>query len=97
MKSTGKPFWTGIIIGVVLALGPVFGFLGTAFGMFRAYGTLGDSGISDQQALSHGVSLALYSTAIGLVLCPIGVTILIVSLVLRTRAHRANPPPLPAP
>ena len=46
MKPVGKPVQTGIIIGVILALGPVFGFLGTAFGMFRAYGTLGDSGLT---------------------------------------------------
>ena len=96
VKSSAKPFQTGIIIGTLLASSPLLGLLGTAYGMFRSFGTLQGPGISDPQALSHGMSLALYSSAVGLVLCPVGVVILIVSLVLRARARTSSPPPLPS-
>jgi hypothetical protein len=92
MKFSWKPFYTGITVGALLVVIPL---LGMAFGMFRSFGALQDSGISDPNALSTGVSFVLYSPVVGAVLCPVGIVILVASLVLRARARRTEPPPLP--
>ena len=76
-------------------MSPLFGLLGTVFGMTRAFATLGNAGVSDPRALADSIGTTLLSTAIGLFLCPAGIVILVISLVFFSRLRASSPPPLP--
>jgi biopolymer transport protein ExbB/TolQ len=54
-------------LGTIAAAAPLFGLLGTVIGMIEIFGTSG-SGTSgaNPQELAHGISVALYNTAFGL-------------------------------
>ena len=96
VKPPEKPYCAGVTIGVLLASSPLLCLLVTAYGMMRSFAALGDNGITDQRVLAQNVDLVLHATAVGIFLCPFGVAILVTSLVLRARAGRQTPPPLPA-
>jgi biopolymer transport protein ExbB/TolQ len=66
--------------GVILALGPFWGLIGTILGMILAFQNLAD-GNPEVGVLADNISLALYTTAAGLVACPIGITIVVVSAI----------------
>ncbi|MBP83022.1 MAG: hypothetical protein CMO61_04145 [Verrucomicrobiales bacterium] len=70
---------TVLIVGIILALGPLWGLAGTVFGMIMAFDTMRLSGGSDPGALAADVSHALYTTAAGYVAFPIGVALVIVA------------------
>jgi biopolymer transport protein ExbB len=57
-----------VFLSTIASLATLIGLLGTVVGMIRAFGTLGsDSGGSaSAQALSVGISEALYNTALGI-------------------------------
>ena len=57
-----------VFLSSIASLATLIGLLGTVVGMIRAFGTLGsDSGGSaSAQALSVGISEALYNTALGI-------------------------------
>jgi biopolymer transport protein ExbB/TolQ len=85
---------TGIVIGVILMLGPLWGLLATVIGMMGAFKILGSDGVNDPNALSHHIGMQLMGTTLGLVACPIGIVLFaacIAGLVLDKRP----PPPLP--
>jgi biopolymer transport protein ExbB len=58
-------------LGTIAAAAPLLGLLGTVIGMIEIFGsqapTLGTSGANPQQ-LAHGISVALYNTAFGLII-----------------------------
>ncbi len=55
-------------IGIIAAVGPMLGLLGTVFGMIGAFATIGSlSGVQRSQELSTYMSLALVATAEGLI------------------------------
>lgn len=86
MQSAGK--WVaGIVIGVLLTLAPLFGLFGIFLGMARAFHALGRAGIADPKGLSIDIHGALISTALGVLLCPIGIIVLTVSLIFFFRAR----------
>lgn len=70
----------GLVVGILLALGPVWGVIGTMVGMVRAFVTLGQS---DPQAgaLAGDIGRALYITAAGWIACPIGIVVIVVSAI----------------
>jgi biopolymer transport protein ExbB/TolQ len=87
----------GIVVGSILALGPVWGAIGTAVGMMHAFNTLGGAGISDPRALSADIGHTLTASAIGMIACPVGIILLTICLISRARSKREAPlPPLPA-
>jgi biopolymer transport protein ExbB/TolQ len=86
---------TGIVIGSLLTLAPVFGVIGTVVGMIGAFDVLARSGISDEHALAERVRQALNATATGLFLFPVGIIVLSLSIVFYVRRKPATPPPLP--
>jgi biopolymer transport protein ExbB/TolQ len=90
-----RAFLIGAVLGGILAFSPLFGLLGTAFAMGRAFSLLGHSGVSDPKALSANISGAFLSTAIGVVLCPVGVVVFAVFLIfyLRTPSAPVVTPP----
>jgi MotA/TolQ/ExbB proton channel family len=87
---------TGIVIGSLLTLSPLLGMLGTVIGMMRGFSVLGSSGMKDPGALSGAIGTALFSTAVGLFLCPIGIFTLVISLVFFLLPPSSKPPALPS-
>jgi len=86
----------GIVVGSILALGPLWSMLGSMVGMSRAFDVLGSAGISDPRVLSSRIGEVLLATAAGFVACPIGVVLLVLCIVFLNKHNRAQPPPLPA-
>jgi biopolymer transport protein ExbB len=52
-------------IGTIAAVTPLLGLFGTVVGMIEIFGASAPSG-TNPQALAHGISVALYNTALGL-------------------------------
>ena len=97
VKAKRRFLLTGIVVGSILTLSPLFGLLGTVLGMTRAFRMLGSAGVSDPQALANSIGTMLVSTAAGLCLCPVGIVVFTLSLVFFLRLRAATPPPLPPP
>ena len=53
-------------LGTIAAMAPLLGLLGTVVGMIELFGASSPTGANPQQ-LAHGISVALYTTANGLV------------------------------
>ncbi|HEX6004433.1 MAG TPA: MotA/TolQ/ExbB proton channel family protein [Burkholderiales bacterium] len=53
-------------LGTIAAIAPLLGLFGTVVGMIEIFGSQGPKG-SDPLMLAHGISIALYNTAFGLV------------------------------
>jgi hypothetical protein len=83
----------GIVIGSILALGPVWGMIAVFFGMQHAFDVLGASGISDPRELSSSIGLVLFFQIFSFLMCPVGIA-LIIFCVIKLQAMRRQPPPL---
>jgi biopolymer transport protein ExbB len=53
-------------LGTIATVSPLLGLFGTVIGMIEIFGAQSPSG-TNPQALAHGISIALYNTALGLV------------------------------
>jgi len=53
-------------LGTIATISPLMGLFGTVVGMIEIFGSQGPTGSNPQQ-LAHGISVALYNTALGLV------------------------------
>lgn len=67
LKQTNR--WMKFMIGSAFLIGipPLLGLAGTALGMTRAFDTMGVPGGTDPEELAENISLALMTTAGGLV------------------------------
>ena len=54
-------------LGTIATASPLLGLLGTVVGMIEIFGASASAG-TDPQALAHGISVALYNTAFGLII-----------------------------
>jgi biopolymer transport protein ExbB len=54
-------------LGTIAAAAPLLGLLGTVIGMIEIFGAQAPSGTTNPQQLAHGISIALYNTAFGLI------------------------------
>ncbi len=54
-------------LGTVAAAAPLLGLLGTVVGMIELFGAQAPSGGTNPEQLAHGISVALYNTAFGLI------------------------------
>lgn len=54
------------MLGTIAAMAPLLGLLGTVIGMIEIFGSQSPGG-TDPRALAHGISIALYNTAFGLI------------------------------
>jgi biopolymer transport protein ExbB len=54
-------------LGTIAAVSPLLGLFGTVVGMIEIFGSSSPSGNSNPTQLAHGISIALYNTAFGLV------------------------------
>ena len=55
-------------LGTIASLAPLMGLFGTVVGMIEIFGLQAPSGGTNPQQLAHGISVALYNTAFGLVI-----------------------------
>ncbi len=78
-QKTKLTIW--LIVGIVLALGPVWGTVGTVIGMLTAFGHLQPEAPATAETLANSISMALYTTIAGWVACPIGIATIIVSAI----------------
>jgi len=95
MKNRKPFFIAGMVAGGLLTLGPVWGLLGTVFGMMHAFSTLNNNGIADPTTLSNHIGTTLMSTTMGILMFPVGVTMLVISVLLYLKAQKPTPPPIP--
>jgi len=54
-------------LGTIAAIAPLLGLFGTVIGMIEIFGAQGP-GTTDPQQLAHGISVALYNTALGILI-----------------------------
>ena len=54
-------------LGTIAAVSPLLGLFGTVVGMIEIFGASSPTGNSNPTQLAHGISIALYNTAFGLV------------------------------
>jgi biopolymer transport protein ExbB len=55
-------------LGTIAAAAPLLGLFGTVVGMIAIFGSQAPAGASNPQLLAHGISVALYNTAFGLMI-----------------------------
>ena len=55
-------------LGTIAAAAPLLGLFGTVVGMIEIFGSQAPNGGSNPQLLAHGISVALYNTAFGLMI-----------------------------
>ena len=55
-------------LGTIAAAAPLLGLLGTVVGMIEIFGSQAPTGTTNPAALAHGISVALYNTAFGLII-----------------------------
>jgi biopolymer transport protein ExbB len=53
-------------LGTIASSAPLLGLLGTVIGMIEIFGSQAPTGGNNPAALAHGISIALYNTAFGL-------------------------------
>jgi len=79
-RNTKLIIW--LVVGIILALGPIWGLLGTVVGMILAFGHLQLGTNGEPEILANDIGLALYTTVAGLIACPIGIIIVVVSAIM---------------
>ncbi len=67
------------IFGMIVP--PLFGLLGTVFGMVKAFDAVGKEGKGDPAALSEGISESIVATAFGLCISFLFLILFVISLV----------------
>jgi biopolymer transport protein ExbB len=55
-------------LGTIAAAAPLLGLFGTVVGMIEIFGSQAPTGGTNPQQLAHGISVALYNTAFGLII-----------------------------
>ena len=54
-------------LGTIASAAPLLGLLGTVIGMIEIFGSQAPTGGNNPALLAHGISIALYNTAFGLI------------------------------
>ncbi len=54
-------------LGTIATLSPLLGLLGTIVGMIEIFGASSATGLADPARLAHGISVALYNAAFGII------------------------------
>lgn len=56
-----------VILEIIVGIAPLTGLVGTLHGLITLFATLGSAGVSDNAALAKGISIALNTTLMGLI------------------------------
>lgn len=87
-KFWGKAIWVSVILMIVP---PLIGTMGAAMGMVRTFNGTGQTGKADPQEFAGNVSMALHTTAWGLVVSFVALIFFLVALSFyRKRRHALN-------
>lgn len=54
-------------LGTIATMSPLLGLLGTIIGMIEIFGASAPTGLTDPAQLAHGISIALYNAAFGII------------------------------
>jgi biopolymer transport protein ExbB len=54
-------------LGTIATMAPLLGLLGTIIGMIEIFGSQGPTGMANPGQLAHGISIALYNAAFGII------------------------------
>ena len=54
-------------LGTIATMSPLLGLLGTIIGMIEIFGAQSPTGIANPQQLAHGIAVALYNAAFGII------------------------------
>jgi biopolymer transport protein ExbB len=54
-------------LGTISTMAPLLGLLGTIIGMIEIFGSQGPTGMANPAQLAHGISIALYNAAFGII------------------------------
>ena len=54
-------------LGTIATMAPLLGLLGTIIGMIAIFGSQGPTGMANPGQLAHGISIALYNAAFGII------------------------------
>lgn len=54
-------------LGTIATMSPLLGLLGTIIGMIEIFGVQGPTGMANPAQLAHGISVALYNAAFGII------------------------------
>lgn len=54
-------------LGTIATMSPLLGLLGTIIGMIEIFGASTPTGVTDPAQLAHGISIALYNAAFGII------------------------------
>ncbi|MCW5624425.1 MAG: MotA/TolQ/ExbB proton channel family protein [Burkholderiales bacterium] len=54
-------------LGTIATMAPLLGLLGTIIGMIEIFGSQGPGGMANPAALAHGIAIALYNAAFGII------------------------------
>ncbi len=96
MKTKRNLLILGIAIGGLLTLSPLWGILITVIGMVLSFQAIGTgAGLSNPTLLSSSIGSSLVAAAVGFALFPLGVLILVISIVLYVRLRKATPSTAP--
>ena len=57
-----------VVLEIVVGIAPLLGLVGTIYGMMTLFGSLGETGLSDNTVLARGISLILQFTMMGLLI-----------------------------
>jgi len=68
-------------LGVALYTGPIWGLLGTVFGMIQAFDTVSDGSEVGSADISRHVSFALNTTAVGIAVGLFGAAMILISVI----------------
>ena len=79
-KPNKKKLIPWLIIGIIISFGPAWGILLTITGMIHSANTMSQISV-DPQVLADKISFSLHVTAIGFVMFPIGLIIVIITLI----------------
>ena len=87
----------GLVTGGIFALSPIWTVCLTTLFMAKSFHNLGKSGIANPTQLSTEIGNTLMVSFIGLLTCPFGILIFIVSLIFFVLSFSSTqPPPLPS-
>lgn len=81
-RKTKLTAW--LVLGIIMALGPILGTLPTAIGMAMTFRNL-DQGGRQAEIFDRSIEIGTWSTLAGFAACPVGIAIAIVSAVKLSR------------
>jgi biopolymer transport protein ExbB len=55
-----------VVLEIVVGIGPLLGLVGTIYGLITLFGSMGQTGLGDNNLLARGIALALNATLMGL-------------------------------